>query len=357
MSSERGTPFAGYLGEVILAVDQRFDARTGRVGLKICFATGSVQCDSWGGGPATGRLTASEMILYVTGVITASEPSWTAPFTGLSPRAFGKLVTQLRREGAIRAAGVDLGSSGWRTGYCWSPRTGGRTCPPRRPVTLSGVSKSAADRIIDHLGPSLALQPRKRLRKDTVLIVDGTLVPTCDHTIAEQPKGYRYCTNHQVVIDADTQLVVVVGRPLPGNRNDCKAWELSGAKDAVGKMAVIADGGCRAAGLLIPHRREPGQYAIGDELILLDFPILFLSVDFSCLQVVPYNGNSEICRGELAGRDFHALTTRHVGYKLYARITSNKFIKCVVSNSRRNGVPTLRHIHIECRIFRFSDDH
>jgi hypothetical protein len=36
----------------------------------------------------------------VAGVITASEPSWIAPFTGLSPRLFGKLVTVLRREGA-----------------------------------------------------------------------------------------------------------------------------------------------------------------------------------------------------------------------------------------------------------------
>lgn len=34
----------------------------------------------------------------MTGVITASEPSWTAPFTGLSRRQFGKLVTALRRE-------------------------------------------------------------------------------------------------------------------------------------------------------------------------------------------------------------------------------------------------------------------
>ncbi len=85
-----------------------------------------------------------------------------------------------------------------------------------------GVSKSAADRIINHLGPSLALQPRKRFRKGTVLIVDGTLVPTRDHTVAEQSKNYRYSTNHQVVIDADTRLVVAVGRPVAGNRNDCK---------------------------------------------------------------------------------------------------------------------------------------
>jgi hypothetical protein len=57
------------------------------------------------------------------------------------------------------------------------------------------------------------LQPRRRFAKDAVLIVDGTLVPTRDHTIAEQSKNYRYSTNYQVVIDADTRLIVVIGRP------------------------------------------------------------------------------------------------------------------------------------------------
>lgn len=38
--------------------------------------------------------------LAVTGVITASTSSWIAPFTGLSPHCFSKLVTALRREGA-----------------------------------------------------------------------------------------------------------------------------------------------------------------------------------------------------------------------------------------------------------------
>ncbi|WP_435879777.1 transposase [Streptomyces werraensis] len=71
---------------------------------------------------------------------------------------------------------------------------------------------------------NLALRPRTRFWKDTVLIVDGTLVPTRDHTIAEQSKNYRYSTNQQVLIDADTRLVVAVGRPVPGHRNDCKAW-------------------------------------------------------------------------------------------------------------------------------------
>lgn len=193
------------------------------------------------------------------GVITASKPSWIAPFTGLSPRCFGKLMTVLRREVSDEPRRgrpwslpledrVLLVTAYWRTNLTL-----------RQLAPLFGVSKSAADRIINHLGPRLAIQPRQRFAKDTVLIVDGTLVPTRDHTVAEQSKNYRYSTNHQVVVDADTRLVVVVGRPLPGNRNDCKAWEESGAKDAVGNTVTIADGGYLGTGLVMPHRRREGE--------------------------------------------------------------------------------------------------
>ncbi|GHI27214.1 hypothetical protein Shyd_85850 [Streptomyces hydrogenans] len=195
----------------------------------------------------------------MSGVITASEPSWIAPFSGLSPRKFGKLLTQLRREG------VDAGGRGrpWKlsledrvllvTAY-WRTNLTMRQLAP-----LFGVSKSAADRVIDDLGPKLALQPRRRFATDTVLIVDGTLVPTRDHEVAEQSKNYRYSTNHQVVIDADSRLVVAVGRPLPGNRNDCRAWAESGAKAAVGNATTIADGGYPGTGLVMPHRRRRGE--------------------------------------------------------------------------------------------------
>ncbi|GAA4032396.1 hypothetical protein GCM10022232_92920 [Streptomyces plumbiresistens] len=67
----------------------------------------------------------------------------------------------------------------------------------RQLAPLFGISKSAADRIIDHLGPRLALQPCRRFRKDTMLIVDGIPVPTPDHSIAEQSKiglGLAACT-------------------------------------------------------------------------------------------------------------------------------------------------------------------
>jgi hypothetical protein len=192
-------------------------------------------------------------------VITASVSSWIAPFSGLSPRCFGKLVTVVRRETADeRRRGrpwslpledrVLLVAAYWRTNLTL-----------RQLAPLFGISKSAANRIIDHLGPKIALRPRKRFGKDTVLIADGTLVPTRDRTIAEQSKNYRYSTAHQVVIDADTRLVVVVGRPLPGNRHDSRGWEESGAKAAVGATMTIADGGYQGTGLVIPHRRASGE--------------------------------------------------------------------------------------------------
>lgn len=64
----------------------------------------------------------------------------------------------------------------------------------RQIAPLLGVSKSAADRIISHLGPLLALEPRRWFRKNTVLIADGTLAPTRDHTVAERSKNYRHST-------------------------------------------------------------------------------------------------------------------------------------------------------------------
>ncbi|MFD3537348.1 transposase [Streptomyces sp. NPDC058664] len=200
----------------------------------------------------------------MTGVITASEPSWIAPFSGLSPRAFEKLVTVLRRAGADtvrkgRPWSLPLEDRALLVTAYWRTNLTMRQLAP-----LFGISKSAADRIIDHLAPMLALQSRKRFAKDTVLIVDGTLVPTRDHAIAERSKNYRYSTNHQVVIDADTRLVVVVGRPLAGNRNDCKAWEESGAKAAVGGTTTIADGGYPGTGLVIPHRRKRSQSELPD---------------------------------------------------------------------------------------------
>jgi hypothetical protein len=193
------------------------------------------------------------------GVVTASESGWIEPFSGLRPRAFARLVRELEREGVNaprpgRPWGLPLADRVLLVAAYWRTNLTMRQLAP-----LFGISKSAADRIIDDLGPKLALRPRKRFAPGTVLIVDGTLVPTRDRAIAASSKNYRYSTNHQVVIDADTQLVVALGTPLPGNRNDCKAFGESGAEHACRNVDVIGDGGYIATSAIIPHRRRPGK--------------------------------------------------------------------------------------------------
>lgn len=59
-------------------------------------------------------------------------------------------------------------------------------------------------------------------------------------------------------LGVDTRLVVAVGRPLPGNRNDRRAGELPGAKAPSARLrsSRTAVTGYPA---LPPHRRDPGQ--------------------------------------------------------------------------------------------------
>ena len=58
---------------------------------------------------------------------------------------------------------------------------------------LTGVSKSAAGRVVDYLAPLLTLASvTKPLGPDTVVIVDGTLVPTHDRGMSASSENYRY---------------------------------------------------------------------------------------------------------------------------------------------------------------------
>jgi hypothetical protein len=56
-------------------------------------------------------------------------------------------------------------------------------------------------------------------------------------------KNYRYSTNLQVAIDANTRLCVAVGETLPGNRNDTTAYRDSSISDQCAGAVVMADGG------------------------------------------------------------------------------------------------------------------
>lgn len=178
-------------------------------------------------------------------------------FTGLSMRQFSKLV------GVVRRRGAEQTGAGRRWGLSLENRVlliavYYRTNLTLRQVALLfGISKSAAGRVVDHLGPYLALSPvNRRHSPDTVLIVDGSLVPTHDRSVSASSKNYRYSTNLQVAIDANTRLTVAVGAPTPGNRNDTRAYRDSGIDHQCRGAAVMADGGYQGnPDVIMPYRK------------------------------------------------------------------------------------------------------
>ncbi|MGW7720400.1 transposase [Streptomyces chartreusis] len=142
------------------------------------------------------------------GVISADDPKWIEPFSGLSQTQFEQLVALVRRRGGDVQRGR----------------------PWRLPL---------ADRVL--------------------------LVPTRDRSISASSKNYRYSTNLQVVIDANSRLLVAIGVPLPGSRNDCRAFSESGVDRACRGAPVIADGGYQGTGVLIPHRKQRGQQRLSGQ--------------------------------------------------------------------------------------------
>lgn len=201
-------------------------------------------------------------------VISAARSDWIAPFTGLEPRQFRKLVAVVARRGGEAIADGRPGRQ-WRlrledrvllVAVYWRTNLTMRQIGP-----LFGVSHSAAHRVVDTLGPLLALAPVRKRRVDAVAIVDGTLVPTRDRRLAAPSKNYRYSANLQVAIDADSRLVVAIGDPQPGNRNDCTVYRESGIDRELAGRAVMADGGYQGnTGVIMPYRKRSGGQPLPD---------------------------------------------------------------------------------------------
>jgi len=195
----------------------------------------------------------------VVQVITASRSEWIVPFTGLQPGQFRKLVRVVAQRGGDEIAdgrpgrqwALPLADRVLLVAVYWRTNLTMRQIGP-----LFGVSHAAAHRVIDTIGPLLALAPVRKRRADSVAIVDGTLVPTRDHRLAAPSKNYRYSTNVQIAIDADTRLVIATGDPQPGNRNDCTVYRSSGIKDQLGDRPVMTDGGYQGnPEVIIPYRK------------------------------------------------------------------------------------------------------
>lgn len=73
-------------------------------------------------------------------------------------------------------------------------------------------------------------------------IVDGTLIPVRDRSVAASSRNYRFSANVQVIVDADTRLVVAAARPVPGTTADAPAWRASGLAAPCEGVTVLGTG-------------------------------------------------------------------------------------------------------------------
>ncbi|MCM2424791.1 transposase family protein [Streptomyces sp. RKAG337] len=195
------------------------------------------------------------------------ERVWVETFTGLRMRQFDGLLRVVR----------ERGGDGPRIGRPWCLPLGERVLlvavyyrtnlTMRQLAPLFGVSPATVCRVIQRLGPQLALEPiaRRDEAVDRLWIVDGTLIPVRDRTVAASSRNYRFSANVQVIIDADTRLVVAAARPVPGNRADARVWRESGLSAHCTGVTVLGDGAYINTGLVVPHRKRPGRALLPGE--------------------------------------------------------------------------------------------
>jgi hypothetical protein len=129
----------------------------------------------------------------------------------------------------------------------------------RELAAVFGISKSTAHRIVAATTPRLAaLAGTVKIDRRWSWIVDGTLIPTRDHTRAARSKNYRWSCNAQVLVRRTDLRVIATSAGGPGNRNDPVHYRGSVIEDLCkAHRRVLADGGYRGVSeLVIPVFRS-----------------------------------------------------------------------------------------------------
>ncbi|WP_329377044.1 transposase family protein [Streptomyces sp. NBC_01716] len=201
------------------------------------------------------------------GGVLRVEPLWVETFTGLRMRQFDRLLKVVRERGGNGPGGgrpwclplsdrVLLVAVYYRTNLTM-----------RQLAPLFGVSPATLCRVIQRLRPLLAIEPASRPADavERLWIADGTLIPVRDRKVGASSRNYRFSANVQVVIDADTRLVIAAAMPVPGNTADAKAWRDSGLATDCEGVTVLGDGAYINTGLVVPHRKRPGRALLPGE--------------------------------------------------------------------------------------------
>lgn len=202
----------------------------------------------------------------MAGVLRA-ERVWVETFTGLRMDQFGRLLRAVR----------DCGGNGTLRGRPWGLPLAERVLvvavyyrtnlTMRQLGPLFEISSSTVCRVIQRLGPLLALEPVSRPAEaaDRLWIVDGTLVPVRDRHVGSSSRNYRFSANVPVIADADTRLVIAAARPVPGTTADAHAWRASGLAEHCQDVTVLGDGAYLNCGMVTPHRKRPHRALLAGE--------------------------------------------------------------------------------------------
>lgn len=131
----------------------------------------------------------------------------------------------------------------------------------RQLASLFSVSQAQVDRVVHDLTGHLGrlLEPPPRDRRD-LWIVDGTLIPTRDHTRSAKSKNYRRSANVQVVCRRRDRRVVFVGKAWPGKRHDAIVFRATVPDSVRDHPRLIGDGGYQGVeGVGVPRRGHDGK--------------------------------------------------------------------------------------------------
>ena len=118
----------------------------------------------------------------------------------------------------------------------------------RELAAMFEISRSQAHRIVVDLTHRLAELLPQTVQADRrwSWVLDGTLVPTRDHSAAAKSKNYRWSCNAQVLIRRRDLRVIAVTAGGPGNRNDPVHHRGSDIEQLCRRhRRVLADGGDR----------------------------------------------------------------------------------------------------------------
>jgi hypothetical protein len=128
-------------------------------------------------------------------------------------------------------------------------------------ASLFSIPQAQVDRVVrDLTGPlGRLLGPPPRDRRE-LWIVDGTLIPTRDHSRSAKSKNYRRSANVQVVCRRRDRRVVFVGHAWPGNRHDAVVFRETVPEEIVRHPRLIGDGGYQGViGVGVPRRGPDGK--------------------------------------------------------------------------------------------------